>query len=85
MLETIRFGMLGSGTLSVEVSLYGEGSSPPATPANQDMMVKYRDGANRLLYSVIVGLLLLVQSSSRAKNKLLSTFQRMYSVHWNKL
>ena len=42
--------MLGSGILSVEVSLYGGGSSPLATPANQDILVKYKDGADRLLY-----------------------------------
>ena len=40
LLETIRSGKLGSGTLSVEVSLYGGGSSPRASPANQDIPVK---------------------------------------------
>jgi hypothetical protein len=40
LLDTIRSGALGSGILSVEVSLYGGGSSPRASPANQDMLVK---------------------------------------------
>ena len=55
--------MLGSGTLSVEVSLYGGGSSPVANPANQDILYWY--GANRSqLLIVILGVL----SSSRAEN-----------------